>query len=227
MHIILAFPNAYYARLEPLGKLKNMPAVQNEVLYAMQPELAPTDAAAPARFGAKDIFDLSWKSLLDAYSCTECGKCTAACPANSTGKLLSPRKIMMATRDRLEAVGKNINEKIIDTAFSANFSYHNGAANITGKEAAKAYYTAFFNSFSNGQLEILEMYEQGDKVICRWLFTGFHTGAYQGISATGVRVTVEGVSIARISGNLLTEERVYMNDLALLQQIGGVTVIKK
>ncbi|MBY0482003.1 MAG: (Fe-S)-binding protein [Chitinophagaceae bacterium] len=110
LHIILAFPNAYYARLEPLGKLKNMPAVQNEVLYAMQPELAPTDAAAPARFGAKDIFDLSWKSLLDAYSCTECGRCTAACPANSTGKLLSPRKIMMATRDRLEAVGKNINE---------------------------------------------------------------------------------------------------------------------
>lgn len=117
--------------------------------------------------------------------------------------------------------------QIIDTAFSANFSYHNGAANITGKEAAKAYYTAFFTSFSNGQLEILEMYEQGDKVISRWLFTGFHTGAYQGISATGVRVTVEGVSIARISGNLLTEERVYMNELGLLQQIGGVTVIKK
>ncbi|NNV54754.1 ester cyclase [Limnovirga soli] len=117
--------------------------------------------------------------------------------------------------------------QIIDTAFGANFSYHNGATNITGKAAAKAYYTAFFTSFSNGQLEILEMYEQGDKVISRWLFTGFHTSAYQGISATGVRVTVEGVSIARIAGNLLTEERVYMNDLALLQQIGGVAVIKK
>jgi ferredoxin len=109
LHIMLAFPNAYYARLEAPGKMKNMPAVQNEVLYAMQPELAPTDAAPPARFGAKDVFDLSWKNLLDAYSCTECGRCTAACPANSTGKLLSPRKIMMATRDRLEDVGKNIN----------------------------------------------------------------------------------------------------------------------
>jgi ferredoxin len=109
LHIILAFPNAYYARLETMGKMKNMPSVQNEVLYAMQPELAPTDAPPPARFGAKDIFDLSWKSLLDAYSCTECGRCSTACPANLTGKLLSPRKIMMSTRDRLEVVGKNIN----------------------------------------------------------------------------------------------------------------------
>jgi ferredoxin len=109
LHIMLAFPNAYYARLEVQGKMKNMPSVQNEVLYAMQPELAPTDAAPPARFGAKDIFDLSWKNLMDAYSCTECGRCTAACPANTTGKLLSPRKIMMATRDRMEDVGKNIN----------------------------------------------------------------------------------------------------------------------
>jgi hypothetical protein len=80
LHIILAFPNAYYARLEPKGKMKNMPAVQNEVLYAMQPETAPTNAAPPAHFGAKDIFELSWKNLLDAYSCTECGRCTAACP---------------------------------------------------------------------------------------------------------------------------------------------------
>lgn len=109
LHIMLAFPNAYYARLEVPGKMKNMPSVQNEVLYAMQPELAPTDAAPPARFGAKDIFDLSWKNLMDAYSCTECGRCTSACPANTTGKLLSPRKIMMATRDRMEEVGKNIN----------------------------------------------------------------------------------------------------------------------
>jgi Fe-S oxidoreductase len=89
--------------------MKNMPAIQNEVLYAMQPELAPTDAAAPASFGAKDVFDLSWKNLLDAYSCTECGRCTSACPANTTGKLLSPRSIMMKTRDRLEEVGRNIN----------------------------------------------------------------------------------------------------------------------
>ena len=109
LHIILAFPNTYYARLEPQGKMKNMPAVQNEVLYAMQPETVPADVAPPAHFGAKDIFELSWKSLLDAYSCTECGRCTAACPANITGKLLSPRKIMMATRDRMEEVGKNIN----------------------------------------------------------------------------------------------------------------------
>ncbi len=109
LHIMLAFPNAYFARLEPQGKMKNMPAVQNEVLYAMQPETIPVDATPPAHFGAKDIFELTWKSLLDAYSCTECGRCTAACPANITGKLLSPRKIMMATRDRMEEVGRNIN----------------------------------------------------------------------------------------------------------------------
>jgi len=109
LHIALAFPNAYYAKLDAPGKMKNMPEVQNEVLYAMQPELAPANAAPPASFGAKDVFDLSWKNLLDAYSCTECGRCTSECPANQTGKLLSPRKIMMATRDRLEDVGRNIN----------------------------------------------------------------------------------------------------------------------
>jgi len=108
LHILLAFPNAYYARLQPAGKMHNMPAIQNEVLYAMQPELAPADAPLPATFGAKDVMDLSWRNLLDAYSCTECGRCTAACPANITGKRLSPRKIMMDTRDRLEEVGKNI-----------------------------------------------------------------------------------------------------------------------
>lgn len=109
LHILLAFPNAYYARISPMGKMENMPQVQNEVLYMMQPELAPTGTeAAPVKFGARDVMDLSWKSLLDAYSCTECGRCSAACPANQTGKLLSPRKIMMATRDRLEEVGKNI-----------------------------------------------------------------------------------------------------------------------
>ncbi len=110
LHIILAFPNTYYAKLEPMGKMENMPSIQNEVLYAMQPEMAPTnaDAEPPKKFGAKDITDLSWKNLLDAYSCTECGRCSAACPANITGKILSPRKIMMDTRDRLEEVGKNI-----------------------------------------------------------------------------------------------------------------------
>lgn len=112
LHILLAFPNAYYARLAPLGEMDNMPSVQNEVLYAMQPELAPTEAAAPGKFGAKDIQDLSWKNLLDAYTCTECGRCTAACPANQTGKLLSPRKIMMDTRDRTAEIGKMINAKI-------------------------------------------------------------------------------------------------------------------
>ena len=111
LHIILAFPNAYYARLLPMGKMENMESIQKEVLYAMQPELAPTgEAISPQKFGAKDIMDLSWKNLLDAYSCTECGRCSAACPATQTGKLLSPRKIMMDTRDRAEAVGKNINK---------------------------------------------------------------------------------------------------------------------
>ncbi|HTB52244.1 MAG TPA: (Fe-S)-binding protein [Ferruginibacter sp.] len=109
LHIMLAFPNAYFTRLDVNGKFDNMPNVQNEVKYMMQPELAPAGDTAPQKFGAKDIFDLSWKNLLDAYSCTECGRCSAACPATQTGKLLSPRKIMMSTRDRLEAVGKNIN----------------------------------------------------------------------------------------------------------------------
>ncbi len=111
LHVILAFPNAFYARLDAKGKIANMPEIQNEVLYMMQPELAPTgtDANAVMKFGAKDVFDLSWKNLMDAYSCTECGRCSAACPANITDKKLSPRKIMMATRDRLEEVGKNIN----------------------------------------------------------------------------------------------------------------------
>ncbi|RYG05491.1 MAG: (Fe-S)-binding protein [Chitinophagaceae bacterium] len=108
LHILLAFPNAYYTRLMPKGEIRNMESIQNEVLYAMQPEQAPTDAAPPAKFGAKDVMDLSWRNLLDAYSCTECGRCSSACPATQTGKQLSPRKIMMDTRDRLEEVGKNI-----------------------------------------------------------------------------------------------------------------------
>lgn len=113
LHIILAFPNAYYGRLKPKGEMDNMPEIQKEVLYAMQPELAPpagSETAEHKKFGAKDIFDLSWKNLLDAYSCTECGRCSAACPATQTGKKLSPRKIMMDTRDRAETVGKNINQ---------------------------------------------------------------------------------------------------------------------
>ena len=110
LHIVLAFPNAWYATLQPMGKMDNMESIQKEVLYAMQPELAPRgeQIAVVQKFGAKDITDLSWKNLMDAYSCTECGRCSAACPATQTGKLLSPRKIMMDTRDRIEAVGKNI-----------------------------------------------------------------------------------------------------------------------
>ena len=111
-HILLAFPNAYYSKLIPQGEIKNMQEIQNEVLYMMEPDKAPAvapDATEHKRFGAKDVADLSWKNLLDAYSCTECGRCTSVCPANMTGKKLSPRKIMMDTRDRLEEVGKNIN----------------------------------------------------------------------------------------------------------------------
>lgn len=113
LHILFAFPNAYYMRLDAEAKMTNMPEIQNEVLYAMEPDKAPAADAIqepPKKFGAKDIFDLSWKNILDAYSCTECGRCTAACPANLTGKLLSPRKIMMDTRDRAEEVGRNISK---------------------------------------------------------------------------------------------------------------------
>ena len=111
LHILFAFPNAYFANLQPKGRLENMPEIQQEVLYAMKPELAPAETEpSHKKFGAKDIFDLSWKNLLDAYSCTECGRCTAACPANITGKVLSPRLIMMKTRDRAEEVGSNINQ---------------------------------------------------------------------------------------------------------------------
>ena len=113
LHILLAFPNTYYSNngIKSMGKMTNMPEIQNEVLYAMQPELAPQGGeAAPMKFGAKDVTDLTWKNLLDAYSCTECGRCTAACPANITGKKLSPRKIMMDTRDRAEEIGRNINK---------------------------------------------------------------------------------------------------------------------
>jgi heterodisulfide reductase subunit C len=113
-HILLAFPNTYYKRLVPKGEMKNMPNVEREVQYMFQPELAANADAQPQnqnpRFGAKDVFDLSWKSLLDAYTCTECGRCTAACPANLTGKLLSPRKIVMDTRDRMEDIRENIKE---------------------------------------------------------------------------------------------------------------------
>ncbi|WP_312789021.1 (Fe-S)-binding protein [Sphingobacterium sp.] len=108
LHIVLAFPNTYFSNLAPKGKLSNMAAVTNEVKAMLDPSFTPPAADANARFGAKDVQDLTWKSLLDAYTCTECGRCTSACPANMTGKLLSPRKIMMDTRDRLTEVGNNI-----------------------------------------------------------------------------------------------------------------------
>jgi heterodisulfide reductase subunit C len=110
-HIFLAFPNTYYSNLNAKGKFTNLESVTNEVKLMLDSSAipAPTDPGAmQQKFGAKDIFDLSWKQLMDAYSCTECGRCTSVCPANLTGKLLSPRKIMMDTRDRLEEVGKNI-----------------------------------------------------------------------------------------------------------------------
>lgn len=114
-HILLAFPNTWYSNLEKKGRFTNNPAVTREVKLMMDPEADPfaapaPDAPAPDRFGAKDVTDLTWKSLMDAYTCTECGRCTDECPANQTGKLLSPRKIMMDTRDRLVEVGKNIDK---------------------------------------------------------------------------------------------------------------------
>jgi heterodisulfide reductase subunit C len=112
-HIFMAFPNTYFSRLEPAGQFNNLESVKNEVALMMDPNQDPFAApaqpqadAVPQRFGAKDVNDLSWKQLMDAYTCTECGRCTSECPANQTGKLLSPRKIMMDTRDRLEEYGK-------------------------------------------------------------------------------------------------------------------------
>ncbi len=103
LHIFLAFPNTFFASLKPKGEMMNMPAIQREVEMMIDPSKASTTAPpAPLRFGAKDIEDLTQVQLLSAYSCTECGRCTAACPANQTGKLLSPRKVMMDVRDRME-----------------------------------------------------------------------------------------------------------------------------
>lgn len=110
LHIFLAFPNTWYSNLNPKGEMKNMPEVTNEVNMMLGiPVENPVEAPAEiGRFGAKDVNDLSWINVLNAYSCTECGRCTAECPANLTGKKLSPRKIMMDVRDRAEEIGKNI-----------------------------------------------------------------------------------------------------------------------
>ena len=113
LHILLAFPNTYFANLDLKGKFNNLESVTNEVKLMLDPDADPyaapaDDAPEPEKFGASDIFDLNWVQLLNAYTCTECGRCTSVCPASQTGKELSPRAIMMKTRDRLEEVGNNI-----------------------------------------------------------------------------------------------------------------------
>jgi len=115
LHILLAFPNTYYASTKPKGQLDNLESVTKEVMLMMDPNADPfaspeegDNEAVPEKFGASDVTDLNWTQLLSAYTCTECGRCTSSCPANLTGRKLSPRKIMMDTRDRLEEVGKNI-----------------------------------------------------------------------------------------------------------------------
>ena len=114
LHILLAFPNTYFQNLNPKGKFKNNETVTKEVKLMLDPNAdpyaAPADDTVPEKFGASDITDLNWVQLMNAYTCTECGRCTDECPANQTGKLLSPRKIMMDTRDRMEEVGRKINQ---------------------------------------------------------------------------------------------------------------------
>ena len=117
LHILLAFPNTYFGKLNAYGKFPNNETVTREVKLMMDPNADPfaapaegTEGAVPEKFGASDVMDLNWVQLLNAYTCTECGRCTSECPANQTGKKLSPRKIMMDTRDRLEEVGKNIDK---------------------------------------------------------------------------------------------------------------------
>jgi ferredoxin len=114
-HIIMSFPNVWYTPLKPKGEFTNMESVTTEVKLMMDPSASPPDGyEPPVGFGARDVKDLTWKNLMDAYTCTECGRCTSVCPANVTGKLLSPRKVMMDTRDRLEEVGNNIDKKGLD-----------------------------------------------------------------------------------------------------------------
>ena len=114
LHILLAFPNTYYAPIRPLGASKVNPVVTQEVKLMLDPNAdpfaTPQDTAPPDKFGASDVTDLTWLQLMNAYTCTECGRCTDECPANLTGKKLSPRAIMMKTRDRLEEVGRNIDK---------------------------------------------------------------------------------------------------------------------
>lgn len=114
LHIALAFPNTYFASIKPKGHMENMPVVTNEVkiMLGLTNAESQNTSSTPGRFGAKDVNDLAWTHLLGAYSCTECGRCTAECPANLTGKKLSPRKIMMDTRDRMEEIGRNLDRGV-------------------------------------------------------------------------------------------------------------------
>ncbi len=125
-HILFAFPNTYFSNLEPKGEFTNMASVTNEVKAMLDPSFVPAEAE-PGKFGAKDATDLSWVNLMNAYTCTECGRCTDSCPANITGKLLSPRKIMMDTRDRITEIGKNVDK--------------NGAEHQDGKSLLDDYIT--------------------------------------------------------------------------------------
>jgi len=114
-HVVMSIPNVYFSNIESLGKMENMPSVTKEVKLMMNPNtdqyaIPATDTPTLESFGAKDVTDLNWVQLMNAYSCTECGRCTSECPANQTGRLLSPRKIMMDTRQRLKEVGKNIDK---------------------------------------------------------------------------------------------------------------------
>lgn len=122
-HIFLAFPNTYYGDLEPTGEMRDMPEVANEVKAMMDPSGGADTEPLPDdfRFGAKDATDLTWKNLMDAYSCTECGRCTDECPANQTGKLLSPRKIMMDTRDRIEEIGQAENGEVEEKSLYGDY----------------------------------------------------------------------------------------------------------
>ena len=112
LHILLAFPNTYFANLEIKGKFKVNPQIKSEVQLMLDPQAVIPEASptTPDKFGVSDVFDLSWVQLMNSYSCTECGRCSSECPANMTGKKLSPRAVMMKTRDRLEEVGNNINK---------------------------------------------------------------------------------------------------------------------
>jgi len=128
-HILLAFPNVYCSNLKPKGQFTNLESVTREIKLMLDPSSAPpagNEPATPERFGVKDVFDMSGIQLMNAYSCTECGRCTSSCPANQTGKALSPRKIMMDTRDRMEEIGKNMDKnggKFVDDGKSLLFNY--------------------------------------------------------------------------------------------------------